>query len=121
VTRPRATFTSVTPHAGLHGVAGADRTDEVETLAEINRAGARQFHADDRRNQRAAPQAVSDDAAKRARLGIDLIEMGRIAVAGQGGEQRDIVFTQGAGQDRFLARAELFGGQAFKQHHRVTP
>ena len=69
---------------GMHG------RRELQVLADIDRAGARQPVAQQIGDQAGGQHAVGDDAPHVGGLGEFLVEMGRVGVAGDGGEELDV-------------------------------
>lgn len=96
-------------------VARRDRLQEPQLLAEIDRAGARQPGAEHGRDQRRGPHAMGDDMAELVGRGEGGVEMRRVDVAGDGGEEVDVVAPDDAHQRGALADSDLVEGAVPEQ------
>src|SRR6056297_194946 len=73
-----------------HAVAGADRGEELQRLAEIDGAVARKLLSDDRRDQAGGEHAMGDAALEDRVERIVLVKVDRVAVGRDLGEKLDI-------------------------------
>jgi len=106
-----------------HGdrVAESDGVPEVERLAEIDRAGARQLRAEQCGDERATSHAVRDDLLKQVAAGIGVIHMRWIDVAGHDREQLNVLFAHGAHEAGGVADRDLVEGAVLDHVHVACP
>jgi hypothetical protein len=102
-------------HGRGDGVARKNRLGEGDGLAEIDAAGTGQGGAQNGGDQRRRPHAMGNRLAEdvlRRELGI---EMGRVHIAGNEGEQFDVILGDGALQRSGVADPDLVIGAVFEK------
>ena len=92
---------------GGDGIAWRNRLVKADLLVEIDRPRPRQAGAQHRRNQRRSPHAVHHDMAKRPMGGETGIQMRGVGVAGNSGEQFNILGTDVADKTGAVADFHL--------------
>ena len=93
----------------MHGL------EELQRLAQVNRAGAGKLGTQHGGNQRAAQHAVGNDLVKRAALGVQHIDMRRVHVARDGGKQLNVARRHLALQAGAVANADFGKRMVFKE------
>ena len=106
-TRRPFSVSSTTSTATSIDVADLDRPAKIEGLRDIDRARARQPHADHRRDQARGVEPVHDAAAEPGLAREMLGEMDRIVVARQFGEADDVLVLDRLAQRLAHAEREL--------------
>ena len=90
---------------------------EPECLPKIDGTGSWQFGAEDSRDERRAPHALSNDLVEHVAAGELVVHMGRVHVAGHDGEQLDVFPGQCTRQARGLADLDLVESPVLDQGH----
>jgi len=96
--------------AGGEGIPHGDGAMETQVLAHIDGAGAGELVAEDGREERSAPHGMADHFMRGPLLGEFGVEVGRVDVAGDGGEERNVLGAQRARQLRRLADLDFVEG-----------
>ncbi len=97
-------------HARRDHVADAHGAAEPQVLAEIDGAWPRQLRAEHGGDERPTPHAMRDDAVEEIGLRVGRVEMRRVHVARNDGEQFDVALGQRARQARRIADGEFVEG-----------
>jgi predicted Ser/Thr protein kinase len=93
---------------GGHGVANAHRGLELQRLAQVDGAFARQAGAQHGRNEASREHAVGDAALEHRVFGILGVQMHRVVVARYGRKQQNVRFRHGFGVFGALTNGEIF-------------
>ncbi|MNT12211.1 hypothetical protein D3C72_1471320 [compost metagenome] len=103
-------------------VAGRNRLEELEVLAEIDRAWSGQARAEHGRDEGGRPHAMGDDMAEETGFRKGSVEMGRVLVTGNGGEQIDVVAPDQPNDRGGVAGLQLVEGSVAEKfvHQRFT-
>ncbi len=70
-----------------HSITKPDGLQELQILVQIDRSRPGQFRAQHRRDQRAAPHPVRNHFVEHVRMGVFLIHMGGVHIAGHDRKQ----------------------------------
>ncbi len=107
-------------NGGGDRIANTDRVAESQGLRQINRAWAGQHGAQHRGYQRAAPHAVRHDVMEHIAGGKVLVDMGRIDVTGDHGEQVDIGLGERARNGGAVANGNVVECPIFDKCHLIA-
>ena len=107
-------------HRDRHGqgIADVHRLEEPQALAEVDRPRAGEARPKHRRDQRGTQHSVRDDLVEVAALGVERVDVRRIHVPGDSGEQLNVAVGDAAHQARPVAHTDPCKGVVLQELRR---